>query len=379
MKYMGSKRAMLRNGLGQILLREAMGRPRFVDLFSGSGSVAAFVASNVDVPVNAFDLQEYGCVLAGAVLRRTAEADHVRIWRNWRRRAARHLALTRLEAKGPPHIETCSVREIQAARLWCSEMCGPITRAYGGHYFSPTQALWLDSLRATVDEDEPMRTLALAALLDAASECAASPGHTAQPFQPTKTAKRFLHEAWSRDICQRTGDALGRLSKIFARQIGMASVADANDAANSVQKNDLVFVDPPYSALQYSRFYHVLESVVTGSPGVVEGVGRYPRSDLRPKSAYSVKSQAGAAIDHLLATLSKQGADVVLTFPDHLCSNGLSGALIRQISAKYFDVSEVAVKSRFSTLGGSGKDCIASEKRGARRDTSELILVLRSA
>ena len=71
MKYMGSKRAMLRNGLGEMLLREAKGKSRVVDLFSGSGSVSWFTAQRLDRPVLAVDLQRYSAVLARAVIGRT--------------------------------------------------------------------------------------------------------------------------------------------------------------------------------------------------------------------------------------------------------------------------------------------------------------------
>ena len=55
MKYMGSKRAMLQNGLGDLLDREAAGAHRFVDLFAGSGSVAIHIARKFPIPVLAFD------------------------------------------------------------------------------------------------------------------------------------------------------------------------------------------------------------------------------------------------------------------------------------------------------------------------------------
>ena len=65
---MGSKRAMLRNGLGELLAQEVPNAERFIDLFAGSGAVAAHVASKFQVPVLAFDLQRYAAILAGARL-----------------------------------------------------------------------------------------------------------------------------------------------------------------------------------------------------------------------------------------------------------------------------------------------------------------------
>lgn len=364
---------MLKNGLGNLLLREAAKHSRFVDLFAGSGAVASYVATRVSVPVFAFDLQAYSSVLTDAVIGRTTVIDAKKVWKLWRDRAVRCL---RSFPDYDFDVET--VKGVVRARKWCEKQKSmTITSAYGGHYFSPEQASWIDALRQTLPALEPERTIALAALIDAASECAASPGHTAQPFQPTRSAKRYLMEAWSKSVSDKTRHALGKIALQHARLKGAATVCDANKAVEIVEKNDLVFIDPPYSALHYSRFYHVLETVATYHSGVVEGVGRYPAKELRPRSLYSVKSESATALESLLLQISKRNADVILTFPDHRCSNGLSGLSIKNIAKKYFSVTEKVVASQLSTLGGAGEDSIMLETRGARRRTDELILFMR--
>ncbi len=57
MKYMGSKRAMLSNGLGDLLRSEMLGAKRFADLFAGSSAVAWFAAEHSECSVLASDLQ----------------------------------------------------------------------------------------------------------------------------------------------------------------------------------------------------------------------------------------------------------------------------------------------------------------------------------
>jgi adenine-specific DNA-methyltransferase len=158
----------------------------------------------------------------------------------------------------------------------------------------------------------PDKTVALAALIQAASESAAAPGHTAQPLQPTRTAKPFLQRAWAFDIADRTKKALGEIAGRYAREIGGAQVGDANEAAAQLRKGDLVFIDTPYSGEHYSRFYHVLETIVNGECGEVSGVGRYPARDLKPKSKFSLKTESNSALDNLLETIAKQGAKAIL-------------------------------------------------------------------
>ena len=263
-----------------------------------------------------------------------------------------------------------SRRHVRHVRARTSEFV--ITKAYGGHYFSSAQSSWIDALRLSLPERQRDRQVALAALIGAASQCAASPGHTAQPFQPTRSAKKFLLESWNRDVLERTKAQLLETASKYAQIRGRARVADANESATELRDGDVVFIDPPYSGVHYSRFYHVLETVCRGRCGEVSGVGRYPPVRERPWSKYSVQSESRCAVTDLLKLVAARGATAIVTFPDKKCSNGISSHLLRQLAAEYF--SEVQCKSvlgRFSTLGGDGAH------RAARQASRELIMVLR--
>lgn len=364
---------MLQNGLGDLLGREIEGVPRFVDLFSGSGSVAMYVAQKFPIPVLAFDLQSYSAILTAAIVSRQAPLRWQPLWKEWLGQAT-----VKFAARRAPATEKITRPIVDDARVWCDEQASlPITKAYGGHYFSPHQAVWIDVLRTSLPSREPVKTVALAALIQAASQCAAAPGHTAQPFQPTRTAKCFIEEAWNKNIVEKTKAAFELLASQFAQRPGKAKVADANQAARSLQERDLVFIDPPYSGVHYSRFYHVLETIAQGSCGPVTGVGRYPACELRPRSRYSVKSESAEALGDLLETVAFHGARAVLTFPDHNCSNGLSGKSVHEIAAKHFWVRKQQVDSKFSTLGGTGDHRGNEAGRSPRKHAQELILVLK--
>lgn len=378
MKYMGSKRTMLRNGLGDILRTQSASAARVVDLFCGASSVSWFAATELGKPVIACDLQEYATVLAGAVIKRRRSVDFQEIEEQWLSRAIR--ARSRLgwwrKAKelDAARYNTKTWRR-RAQELCSSDITAPssiVWRCYGGHYFSPTQALSFDAMLRALPEDRKFRELCLAAVVIAASHCAASPGHTAQPFKATKSAGKYLREAWLRDPIHYAQEALKELCPLHAVQHGQTIVGDANQVAKRLTPSDIVFVDPPYSAVQYSRFYHVLETIVRGTCSDVEGVGRYPPPDERPNSCYSRKGGSATAIENLLRTLSANGCTVVLTFPKEECSNGLSGDGIEETARRFFRVKSKSVESRFSTLGGN------TINRTAREVSDELMLVLRS-
>ena len=375
---MGSKRALLRNGLGDVIGEESREGRRIVDLFCGSAAVSWFAAVELGKRVLACDLQEFAVVLAGAVLKRTRPVDHAELENGWLKDAE----TGRREYAAWEHAARFERRRKKDAR-WhrqAQELCEAeygnedllMFSRYGGHYFSPMQALSLDAMLDKLPEDGQLRSVCLAATIVAASKCAAAPGHTAQPFKSTTSGSKYLREAWSRNAFRDAAIGLRRIAPLHAKRCGATSVGDANEIAGRLHRTDVVFVDPPYSAVQYSRFYHVLETVARGWCGEVGGVGRYSSREERPQSLYSRSAQSSAAIEGLLERLSDRGCKVVLTFPLGECSNGMSGEWIEATAKRFFEVSRRTVKSRFSTMGGN------TTIRDARKEAKELILVLRT-
>jgi adenine-specific DNA-methyltransferase len=374
MKYMGSKRAMLANGLGKILKAEVVNSNRFADLFAGSGAVSWYIAENTNCRVLACDLQLFAVALAQGVISRSGTLEAEPVWHKWFQEAQERNRQSRLykdaERFEEKTWEGARRRNVGWAREICAASRRPITKAYGGHYFSPRQALTLDSLRSTLPTTPAERTVALAALICAGSECAAAPGHTAQPFQPTQRAAQFLFEAWRRDVAAHVRAALGRICPKFAQATGRAMVQDAETMAEKLGSCDVAFIDPPYSGVHYSRFYHVLETIARGTMSEIEGAGRYPPPVERPKSEFSVKSKSENALDRLLQKLAERGVRTILTFPQEETSNGLSGNTVEGVAQRYFKISKTVANGRFSTLGGNLKN------RRARIPAYEIILRL---
>lgn len=375
MKYMGSKRSMLGAGLGDVLDRELDGCSRFFDLFTGSGTVAHHVAENYPVEVIATDLQEYAATLARSIITRDRPLSFESWAPDWIAaavgRAERETdAVTLANMQSRFHVEKLP-RQAARARKLAAQSSSDFVRAYGGWYFSPWQALLLSALRAEADPCAEWYDIAVAAVVQAASRCVAAPGHTAQPFKAETGAAPFLLEAWQRDIVAQVTVSAASLSGRHALRAGNAFNGDANDVALTLKEGDIAFLDPPYSSVHYSRFYHVLESIARGHVGEVSGAGRYPAPEQRPSSNYSIPTKSEAALKVLLERIADSGASAIITFPSGETSNRLSGTSIADAASSRFDVRKTRVASRFSTLGGDHKH------RGARQDTEELILVLR--
>ncbi|WP_295541172.1 DNA adenine methylase [uncultured Pseudacidovorax sp.] len=371
MKYMGHKGKLLPI-LGQILLEESKNAEIIADPFCGSGAVSWFLATATSKKVYAGDLQSFAAVRAAAVVERTSSLDVEQTTNRWFSDAKTLLApitsqFPNAENSIRPQISIAEVQLIaKRSRTFCenvlpriieSEISFPVTLAYGGHYFSPMQALELDALRQTLPYEKKARQACLAALIEAASKCAASPGHTAQPFQPTATAALFIAEAWNRNVWNLVRQSLEAISGTFAKVEGSAVIADFKDCVTPLRAGDLVFADPPYSDVHYSRFYHVLETLARGVPVQVSGVGRYPPISERPSSHFSKKSQSGEAAKKLIDVCSEQRLNLVLTFPSAKASNGLSANdFVDLAKGKFSKITVEEVNSTFSTLGGNGNN-----------------------
>lgn len=193
---------------------------------------------------------------------------------------------------------------------------------------------------------------------------------TAQPFSTTENGLKAIFDAWKRNPLAYISRSIENLSKRHANNIGRGIVSEANNLLKEIGEGDLVFLDPPYSSVHYSRFYHVLETISRNQKIAATGKGRYPSPDERPRSDYSLKGKSRYAIEILLRHIASKRASAILTFPADHCSNGLSGDTVKEISKKYFKVKKEVIKGKFSTLGGN------NDNRPARQASAELVLLL---
>lgn len=370
---------MLDSGLSDIISGSLSSQPtKFVDLFSGSGAVARWVAESHTVPVECVDSQLYAKVLGAAIIERheKAEASVLNDWilssqELFRKRSSR---LPRL----PDHALDSDVVYGQRAEAEVADLPGFVARDYGGHYFSIDQGVAFDCLLENLPASKSERLVALAALIESASSCAASPGHTAQPFQPTKNLVKHIDDAWRRDPFM----YVSRKTDSFARRYALVPGGRAfqQDALayikDGISDESVVFCDPPYSEVQYSRFYHVLEGIARGGWGEVYGAGRAPLGAERFSSSFSSRRGSTAAFSELFCSLAEKSATVILTFPDHECSNGQSSESLVSLAREWFRVSSTEVKVSHSSLGASPASRGKRGDRVPRRDVKESVLVL---
>jgi adenine-specific DNA methylase len=370
MKYMGHKGKML-PVLGDILLHYSDGVEKIADPFCGSAAVSWFLAENTDKEIISGDIQSFAVARAKAVVERTESFAPDRMIKSWFAKAtilvekvASHFP-NNLRSIEPNLSEPKQIKKVVTqSRTFCHEVlpvvfddlggAWPISKAYGGYYYSPVQALIFDALRQCLPSDRAKRKVALAALVEAVSRAAAAPGHTAQPFQPTASSAKYIIEAWARNPWALVKNAVDEISSRTSQVKGKGVVGDFRKTIARLNEGDLVFADPPYSGVHYSRFYHALETVTRGTEFEPEGNGRYPSIDERPSSDFSKKTTAIDAARQLLDACSEKRAKLILTFPTTGASNGLEARDYVEYGRALFSgihIEEVA--SDFSTLGGN--------------------------
>jgi adenine-specific DNA-methyltransferase len=234
------------------------------------------------------------------------------------------------------------------------------SRYFSHGYFGVEQAIELDSLRYAIDQGRPEhRSFYLAALLTAASHCATAPGHFAQFLEPRDGMNtRYISRIRARSIFDRFLDALDNFEvpDCFDRTQNAAYNSDATGLIRSLANDrsvaPVIYADPPYSRAQYSRYYHVLETLVAYDYPECTGKGRYRHE--RFQTAFSQTAKVIGAFSQFIEACATLNAPLYISYP----SNGLLGRagadITELLRERYSSVTLVErVVLSHSTLGGA--------------------------
>lgn len=234
-------------------------------------------------------------------------------------------------------------------------------------YFGLQQSIEIDSARYALDmalaqsiiDEEEFRWF-LIAICHAAVRIATTTGHFAQ-FLKIKAnnsiayvgqRRRSFWDTWldaaAAGLCPVGSAPWRKRNKAFNREsltlLGLLSV-------NAVRPS-VVYADPPYTDDQYSRYYHVWETLIKYDYPSSEGVGRY-RPD-RFQTPFSRTADVRWAFEELIRRSAELDADLVISYPDH----GLlqhAGHDVATLLKRFYSKVSVAVEvpHRHSTMGAS--------------------------
>ena len=117
----------------------------------------------------------------------------------------------------------------------------------------------------------------------------------------------------------------------------------------------MVYADPPYTTDQYSRYYHLYETLLLYDYPEAVGVGRY-RPD-RSVSSFSLASAVAESMERLIRGAAAIESDLVLSYPTHGLLGDSRMWLSEMMKKHYHRVPEIVeVAHQHSTMGASKGD-----------------------
>lgn len=337
-KYMGSKSEIIEfvvDGLNVIHKPEQA----ICDLFSGSCTLAGALRSN-NIPIYSNDIQAYSEVLAHTYLgnynwsaypdiNRVVE-EVQQVVNNWRREYSdlwekfdynRDFTFKQFIAIEQKQCDLLHSKTfIKSLKSNVNEDIRKyhlFTLDYSGTYWGFQQCIWIDALRCVIDryKDIPeYYNLLLSCTMFAMAYNSQSTGHYAQ-FRKAQTTssmndiliyRRKTMDGFFRRKYEELRTILTNAPQSFITKL------DYIDCIDQLPQKTLVYADPPYCFVHYSRFYHILETFVLYDYPTVEYQGRY--RDDRHQSPFCIATKVGSAFSVMFEHLRKQHCDLILSY-----------------------------------------------------------------
>ncbi|NLV85628.1 MAG: DNA modification methyltransferase [Clostridiales bacterium] len=347
LNYQGNK-ASLMPFISKNIKKYVSPEDRICDIFSGSSSVGAFLKRDYQIIANDAELYSYiisSALLntpAGSELLRTKDFFLNRIKRNLNFLLSKHEAAVAMERDllstestealivlydSFPKIWNNVDKEVTSKELRSKNGYNLFLHYYSGTYFGIEQSICIDAIIKTIHEleSEETQNVLYSCLFYAMKETVFSKdGHMAQPLNIEKNSIRHLK--------QRNKDLLvyfiNKLDEFIAlpessdkkRHIvfnsDITDLMDNPDFKNSSIK--LIYADPPYTDMQYSRYYHLLNIAARYDyPEPTVSHGKFTKglyTEGRNQSDLSKKSTAKARLQDLFNYCNENGIVLALSY-----------------------------------------------------------------
>ncbi|WP_219861515.1 DNA adenine methylase [Vreelandella piezotolerans] len=329
-KYMGSKSKIIDFVVDGINEVRDPGQP-VLDLFSGSASLAGAVGQQTDFYSN--DIQIYSGILADA---------YTKAWNAPGTPNSRDI-INRAEAEvgrasetiqdflplysRDMNLETFVSYEEKQRELIDKNFNHDwhlFLKNYSGTWWSAYQCLWIDAIRKEIENyrEHPVYPVLMSSLMFAMAYCSQGTGHYAQ-YRDAKTISSmkdisiYRFREISQYFSRKYNEAVSLLSKKPPTNISLSSSLDFTESLNEFE-GGVIYADPPYCFVHYSRFYHALETLVLYDypelqvKGGKTVKGRY-RVD-RHQSPFSIRSKVSGAFQELFRGVLETDSKLVLSY-----------------------------------------------------------------
>lgn len=195
---------------------------------------------------------------------------------------------------------------------------------YSGTWWSTEQCLWIDALREVAEsyKNKPYYPAILSSLMFAMAYASQGTGHFAQ-YRDAKTQsslkdiliyrKRSLLSYFKRKYEEVTSFLPREKPNLNHKSTALGYM----DCLENV-RGGVIYADPPYCFVHYSRFYHALETLVLYDYPNIQiknnkiVKGRYREN--RHQSPFCIKSQVNNAFKEMFSQVEKNKSKLVLSY-----------------------------------------------------------------
>jgi len=330
-KYMGSKASILRfigEGLSEI---HEPNKP-IVDLFAGAGAISGGFGHLA--PVISNDIQSYSATIASIYLHPANKIGKFDIISLARPLVEAKLAVLPKDLFYLDELTLEKFNELEKRNRSLLEMDFSFnyhlfTKYYSGTWWSAEQCVWIDSIREILDDlyekkkiDVSNFRFGLTCLMHAMAYTSQGTGHYAQ-YRDANTASSMkdINKYRRQSVAtyfSRKFEGLLRWNLANAIDKGHQLVSlDYRECLENLQPS-VVYADPPYAFVHYSRFYHAIETLVKYDypdlqiKGGVVVKGRY-RVD-RHQSPFCIRTQVRSAFIDLFSGVKESASDLLLSY-----------------------------------------------------------------
>ena len=236
---------------------------------------------------------------------------------------------------------------------------------FAGSYFGLKQSVEIDSIRYAIDIaeskdeiDNEIKEWLIVALGQAISKVNNSTGHFAHYLRPKSSNINRIITNRKKSVWIEFIRALSSIKPLRTKlwrsknkSFGVDTFSLLEDIIISRKKPAIIYADPPYSEAQYSRYYHIFETLLMYDYPLVNGVGRYRNG--RYQTPFANVGTVIESMTSLLNMTSQIEAILILSYP----GNGVlqkAGINIMDLLNTYYKKVhlEKNILNRHSTFGG---------------------------
>lgn len=236
---------------------------------------------------------------------------------------------------------------------------------YSDTYFSKKQCEEIDSLRFAISflEGKPIYYFLLVLLMSAMCTAQSTTGHFAQFLPKTNKRTDALRKLSIKELFyKKINDFVGFKNSNYTN---LCFCMDYKVLFEKIRNENIAcfYLDSPYTNDQYSRFYHVLETLCKYDNPILSHKALY--RDDRIQSDFCYKNRVAEQFNNIISYVSNKKSSLIISYS----KNGvLDINQLYAICKKYYSV--VKLKER---------EYVYSSQGNGNKQTSEVLLIMKES